>query len=233
MLLSWVPSAVSLATDTDPIATSDPAFSFPQEPKPSLLTLVPPLLICHATGLALYFVPIMGQEMATQHFPVSESEAVVLTVIAIYVAGLALPHNTHRVLMGSGSDRGWMTLKLVALLYLAMQLGCIALINFSLGFLLAITLVPVAAVIQPTGPKYLYAVLLVLVTPAVTLLFCIFLYQELIEYPISLLEGWQRFLQAIAEGLLDHHLYGSIVFPFIAIFVYPCWLLLWNVLFWK
>lgn len=81
--------------------------------------------------------------------------------------------------------------------------------------------------------RSLYALLLVLVTPAATLLLCIFLYQELMEYPISLLEGWQRFLQAIAEGLLDHHLYGSIVFPFIAIFVYPCWLLLWNVLFWK
>ncbi|XP_062987329.1 glycosylphosphatidylinositol anchor attachment 1 protein [Elgaria multicarinata webbii] len=204
-----------------------------EEPKPSLLTLVPPVLICHATGLALYFVPILGQHVATQHFPVSESEAVVLTVIAIYVAGLALPHNTHRALMGAGGDRGWMTLKLLSLLYLAVQLGCIALINFSLGFLLAVTMVPVAALVQPTGPKYLYAALLVLVTPAATLFFCIFLYQELIEYPISVLEGWQRFLQAIAEGLLDHHLYGSIVFPFVAIFVYPCWLLLWNVLFWK
>ncbi|XP_061463201.1 glycosylphosphatidylinositol anchor attachment 1 protein [Rhineura floridana] len=204
-----------------------------EEPKPGLLMLVPPLLICHVTGLALYFVPILGQQVATQHFPVSESEAVVLTVIAIYVAGLALPHNTHRVLTGSGSDRGWMMLKLVSLLYLAVQLSCISLINFSLGFLLAVTMVPVAAVVQPTGPKYLYAVLLVLVTPAATLLSCIFLYQELIEYPISVLEGWQHFLQAIAEGLLDHHLYGSILFPFIAVFVYPCWLLLWNVLFWK
>ncbi|XP_054841149.1 glycosylphosphatidylinositol anchor attachment 1 protein [Eublepharis macularius] len=204
-----------------------------EEPKPSLLTLVPPLLICHATGLALYSLPILGLRMATRHFPVSESEAVVLTAIAIYVAGLALPHNTHRVLTGAGSDRGWMMLKLLSLLYLAMQLGCIALVNFSLGFLLAVTLVPVAAVVQPTGPKPLQAVLLVLVTPAATLLFCIFLYQELVECPITVLEGWQQFLQAIAEGLLDHHLYGSIVFPLVALFVYPCWLLLWNVLFWK
>nr|XP_056710708.1 glycosylphosphatidylinositol anchor attachment 1 protein [Euleptes europaea] len=211
--------------DGDTVAT--------EEPRPSLLALVPPLLICHTAGLALYFVPILGQHMATHHFPVSESEAVVLTVIAIYVAGLALPHNTHRVLTGAGSDRGWMMLKLLSLLYLAMQLGCIALINFSLGFLLAVTIVPVAAVVQPTGPKSLQAMLLVLVTPAATLLFCIFLYHELIEYPITALEGWQRFLQAIAEGLLDHHLYGSIVFPFVAFFVYPCWLLLWNVLFWK
>lgn len=61
-----------------------------------MLTLIPPLLICHATGLALYFVPVWGQQVATEHFPVSESEAVVLTSIGIYVAGLALPHNTHR-----------------------------------------------------------------------------------------------------------------------------------------
>lgn len=67
-----------------------------QDPRPSVLALIPPLLICHATGLALYFVPVWGQPVATEHFPVSESEAVVLTSIGIYVAGLALPHNTHR-----------------------------------------------------------------------------------------------------------------------------------------
>lgn len=60
----------------------------------------------------------------------------------------------RRVLAGAGSHRGWMMLKLLSLLYLAMQLGCIALVNFSLGFLLAVTLVPVAAAVQPTGPKY-------------------------------------------------------------------------------
>lgn len=56
--------------------------------------------------------------------------------------------------MGSGSNQGWMMLKLFALLYLAMQLSCVALINFSLGFLLTITMVPVAAIVQPTGPRY-------------------------------------------------------------------------------
>lgn len=45
-------------------------------------------------------------------------------------------------------------LKLLALLYLAMQLSCVALINFSLGFLLTVTMVPVAAIVQPTGPRY-------------------------------------------------------------------------------
>lgn len=46
-----------------------------------------------------------------------------------------------------------MMLKLLALLYLAMQLSCIALVNFSLGFLLTVTMVPVAAIVQPTGPR--------------------------------------------------------------------------------
>uniref|UniRef100_A0A8B9N0C6 GPI-anchor transamidase component GPAA1 n=1 Tax=Accipiter nisus TaxID=211598 RepID=A0A8B9N0C6_9AVES len=204
-----------------------------EESRPGLLVLVPPLLICHAAGLALYFLPVLGQHVATQHFPVSESEAVVLTVIAIYVAGMALPHNTHRVLAGGGSDRSWMTLKLLALLYLAVQLGCLALLNFSLGFLLAATMVPAAAAVRPTGPKVLLAALLVLATPAVTLLLGIFLQRELVEAPAAVAEGWQLFLAAVAEGLLHHHLYGSLLFPFLALCVYPCWLLLWNVLFWK
>lgn len=56
--------------------------------------------------------------------------------------------------MGSGSNQGWMMLKLFALLYLAMQLSCVALINFSLGFLLTVTMAPVVAIVQPTGPRY-------------------------------------------------------------------------------
>lgn len=47
-----------------------------------------------------------------------------------------------------------MALKLVALIYLALQLGCIALVNFSLGFLLAATMVPAAALTKPHGPRY-------------------------------------------------------------------------------
>lgn len=55
-----------------------------------------PLLISQAMGLALYILPVLGQHVATQHFPVAEAEAVVLTLLAIYAAGLALPHSTQR-----------------------------------------------------------------------------------------------------------------------------------------
>lgn len=58
--------------------------------------MLTPLVISHLTGVALYALPIRFQETAVEHFPVSETEAVVLTAIAIYTAGLALPHNTHR-----------------------------------------------------------------------------------------------------------------------------------------
>lgn len=66
--------------------------------------LVPPVLVCHSAGLALYLLPVRGQHVATQHFPVAEAEAVVLTLIAIYVAGMALPHSTHRY----RGDRGFL-----------------------------------------------------------------------------------------------------------------------------
>ncbi|GAB1299492.1 Glycosylphosphatidylinositol anchor attachment 1 protein [Apodemus speciosus] len=198
-----------------------------------LAPLMAPLLISQAMGLALYFLPVLGQHIATRHFPVAEAEAVVLTLLAIYVAGLALPHNTHRVVSSQVPDRGWMTLKLVALIYLALQLGCIALLNFSLGFLLAATMVPAAALTKPHGPRTLYAALLVVTSPAVTLFGSLFLWRELQEIPLSLAEGWQLFLTALAQGVLEHYTYGALLFPILALGLYPCWLLFWNVLFWK
>ncbi|KAI5929500.1 Glycosylphosphatidylinositol anchor attachment 1 protein [Manis javanica] len=198
-----------------------------------LASLVAPLLISQAVGLALYVLPVLGQHVAAQHFPVAEAEAVVLTLLAIYAAGLALPHNTHRVVSAQAPDRAWMALKLVALIYLALQLACITLTNFSLGFLLAATMVPAAVLTKPYGPRPLYAALLVLTSPAATLLGSLFLWRELQEAPLSLAEGWQLFLVALAQGVLEHHIYGAVLFPLLSLGLYPCWLLFWNVLFWR
>ena len=63
------------------------------------------------------------------------------------------PVHLPRFLVGEGTEKGWKVLKLVALLYLAVLLGCTALINFSLGFILAVTLVPIAAFVTPHLPK--------------------------------------------------------------------------------
>lgn len=60
---------------------------------------------------------------------------------------------SYRLLTGEGTEMGWRVLKLVAVLYLAVLLSCTALINFSLGFILALTLVPVAAFVTPHQPK--------------------------------------------------------------------------------
>uniref|UniRef100_G1RHK8 Glycosylphosphatidylinositol anchor attachment 1 n=1 Tax=Nomascus leucogenys TaxID=61853 RepID=G1RHK8_NOMLE len=217
----------------EPGGTPGPSVPLPPSQGVGLASLVAPLLISQAMGLALYVLPVLGQHVATQHFPVAEAEAVVLTLLAIYAAGLALPHNTHRVVSTQAPDRGWMALKLVALIYLALQLGCIALTNFSLGFLLATTMVPAAALAKPHGPRTLYAALLVLTSPAATLLGSLFLWRELQEAPLSLAEGWQLFLAALAQGVLEHHTYGALLFPLMSLGLYPCWLLFWNVLFWK
>ncbi|XP_066121542.1 glycosylphosphatidylinositol anchor attachment 1 protein [Saccopteryx bilineata] len=214
-------------------AASRPGPPLPAAQGVALASLVAPLLISQAMGLALYILPVLGQHVAAQHFPVAEAEAVVLTLLAIYAAGLALPHNTHRVVSTQAPDRGWMALKLVALIYLALQLACIALTNFSLGFLLAATMVPAAVLTEPYGPWPLYAALLVLTSPAATLLGSLFVWRELQEAPLSLAEGWQLFLAALAQGVLEHHTYGALLFPLLALGLYPCWLLFWNVLFWK
>lgn len=51
--------------------------------------------------------------------------------------------------------------------------------------------------------------------------------------PVSFLDGWMLYLSVISQGILDHALYGSLVYPLVALLVYPCWLLFWNILFWK
>lgn len=50
---------------------------------------------------------------------------------------------------------------------------------------------------------------------------------------MSFLDGWMLYLSVISQGILDHALYGSLVYPLVALLVYPCWLLFWNILFWK
>ncbi|XP_066065448.1 glycosylphosphatidylinositol anchor attachment 1 protein, partial [Chamaea fasciata] len=204
----------------------------PGEAPRGLLYLLPPVLVSAGAGAALYLLPVRGQAVATQHFPVGEAEAVVLALIGIYVAGMALPHSTHRALSGGG-QRGWMSLKLVALLALALLLTCLALLNFSLGFLLGVTLVPPAAAVRPGGNRLPLAVLLVLTTPGVTLFLAVLVERELLEAPAGLGEAWQRYLGALGQGLLQEHLHGAHLSPLLALGAYPCWLLLWNVLFWK
>ncbi|XP_030826403.1 glycosylphosphatidylinositol anchor attachment 1 protein [Camarhynchus parvulus] len=204
----------------------------PGEARGGLLWLVPPVLVSWGAGTALYLLPVRGQAVAAQHFPVGEAEAVVLALIGIYVAGMALPHSTHRALSGGG-QRGWMSLKLVALLALALLLSCLALLNFSLGFLLGVTLVPPAAAVRPGGNRLPLAVLLVLTTPGLSLFLAVLLERELLEAPAGLGEAWQRFLGALGQGLLQEHLHGAHLSPLLCLGAYPCWLLLWNVLFWK
>lgn len=81
--------------------------------------------------------------------------------------------------------------------------------------------------------RVLSAFILVILSPACTLLFSVFFFQELQEVPVSFQEGWLLYLSVISQGILDHSLYGSLVYPLIALLVYPCWLLFWNILFWK
>ncbi|XP_023803322.1 glycosylphosphatidylinositol anchor attachment 1 protein isoform X2 [Cyanistes caeruleus] len=102
-----------------------------------------------------------------------------------------------------------------------------------LGFLLGVTLVPPAAAVRPGGNRFPLAVLLLLTSPGVSLFLAVLLERELLEAPAGLGEAWQRFLGALGQGLLQEHLHGAHLSPLLTLGAYPCWLLLWNVLFWK
>lgn len=228
----WLQLQHSDAAPTQRMGGGDGAPRGAEDPPVGLLSLLPPVLVSHGAGLALYSLPVVGHRVAALHFPVAEAEAVVLSMMAIYVAGMALPHSAHRA--GSGRcSGGWRPLKLLALLYLCALLGCAALLNFSLGLVLAVSMVPAAAAVSPDAPRALRGALLVLCTPALTLLLCIFVHRELQERPAAPAEGWQLFLRALQDAVLQHHLHGAAAFPCVALLAYPCWLMLWNVLCWE
>lgn len=65
----------------------------PLSSSPGILSILTPVVISHMTGVALYTLPILSQQMAVQHFPVSETEIVVLTAIVIYTAYCFLAHS--------------------------------------------------------------------------------------------------------------------------------------------
>lgn len=92
---------------------------------------------------------------------------------------------------------------------------------------------PVYATCLSPVLRTLSAFIMVILSPAFTLLFSVFIFQELQEMPVSFQDGWLLFLSVISQGVLDHSLYGSLVYPLVALLVYPCWLLFWNILFWK
>lgn len=60
---------------------------------------------------------------------------------------------------------------------------------------------------------------MVLLSPGCTLLYCVFVFQELQETPVSLQDGWMLFLSVISQGILDHALYGSLVYPLLALLI--------------
>lgn len=145
-----------------------------------------------------------------------------------------------RVVSTQAPDKGWMALKLVALIYLALT-GSITLTNFSLGFLLAASMVPAAAVTKPSGldraaqprcractppqgvPPHIPPPL-VLLPPSPGSSRCPAGADEPSSYSWAacscggasgkhrslLAEGWQLFLAALAQGVLEHHTYGSL-----------------------
>ncbi|KAK6302741.1 hypothetical protein J4Q44_G00270960 [Coregonus suidteri] len=171
-----------------------------QPSSPGVLSILTPVVISHMTGVALYTLPILSQQMAVQHFPVSETEAVVLTAIVIYTAGPATQHRASCSSVGFWKDRAGLEGAEAGGSTIA---GCVT--GLHCPHQLPAGLHPgsvLAAFITPHTPKVLSAVIMVLLSPGCALLYCVF--QALQETPVSLQNGWMLFLSVISQGILNH-----------------------------
>ncbi|XP_058462520.1 glycosylphosphatidylinositol anchor attachment 1 protein [Malaya genurostris] len=130
-------------------------------------------------------------------------------------------------------------LQIAVLLELGTALLTVGMLNFSLGFILSVIIVPIVLILQPRQEGFL--------NKGCSGLFCTILHPLVIVYLILLVVTCALFPELTVNGLLgkaltatmdaitysvvDSMIYGNWLFNVIALIFLPAWILLWFVIF--
>ncbi|XP_038046352.1 glycosylphosphatidylinositol anchor attachment 1 protein-like [Patiria miniata] len=211
-------------------------------PRP-LSTIMPLLIGASVTGALLYISPEFFMSRLGNVFKLTPEELVSLGVMALFVGGAMFPHIIRRK-MSSPSDPGevaaeWQLLKSFALIWQAVILSAISMMNFSLAFFISVAMVPISAVVKPssrTPLRLLNAVLLLLISPPVLLFLFLAIFNAATS-PISdggelLSTTLQMSKHALYRAVVDGYVFGNLSYGLATMVVFPNWLMLWLVV-WK
>ncbi|XP_022080896.1 glycosylphosphatidylinositol anchor attachment 1 protein-like isoform X1 [Acanthaster planci] len=206
-------------------------------------TIMPLLIGASVTGALLYISPEFFMSRLATAFKLTPEEIVSLGVMGLFVGSIMLPHIIRRK-MSSPSDPGqataeWQLLKSVALIWQAVILSAISMINFSLAFFLSVAMVPISAVIRPSSRtlfRLLNAILLLLISPPILLFLFLAIYNAATSPIVDITELLSVTLQmskhAMYRSVVDGYLYGNWSYGLATMVVFPNWLMLWLVV-WK
>ena len=206
-------------------------------------SVIPLLIGTSMTGALLYISPEMFITRFHLAFKLTSEEVVSLGVMALFVAGAMFPYISRRR-MTSISDASqavaeWQLLKSIALIWQAVILSAISMINFSLAFFISIVVVPISAIVRPSSKtllRLLNAMLLLIISPPALLFLFLMVYNAATasnpQFGELLLTTFQMSQHALYRAVVDGYLFGNWSYCLATIVIFPNWLMLWLVI-WK
>ncbi|XP_053689750.1 glycosylphosphatidylinositol anchor attachment 1 protein [Sabethes cyaneus] len=206
-----------------------------QQPKVNYVQIGSLVLLAHSIGAATTVLPFHSGLNAYLHeanFTTQFSLFVIL--VSISVLTLILPFFVP--LLDSFNSE---VLQIVVLLELGTVLLTVGMLNFSLGLILSVVVVPIVLMLQPRKEGFLNRgssrFFCLLLHPLVVVLLTVFsvtyvLFPELSLYAL-IEKAVAASMDAITYSLVDSMIYGNWLFNLVALIFLPSWTLLWFLMF--
>ena len=158
--------------------------------------------------------------------------------MALFTACLLLPRTVAK--KSQSADKrlifDWELLKSIGLIFQSLVLFSIALMNISLAFFLAVFIVPVTIIAQPTTKRILgwaQKFLLLLLCPAIQVFIAsvITTMKERYKGSWDLFDkSWRNMKHGLLLTIIDRYLFGSWMYGLFCFAILPTWLLFWTII---
>ncbi|XP_029633709.1 glycosylphosphatidylinositol anchor attachment 1 protein isoform X2 [Octopus sinensis] len=229
-----------LSKDVNDIEDDDSLKNDPDEQEDKsrdLLSIIPMIILSFLVGLMTYYLPDVFNSHA-RHLKIPTDEAITYGLMALFSAWLFFPRfiskKPHE--FDNGFQVDWPLLKCVTLIFQSLVLFSIALMNISLAFFLAATIIPVSVIVQPVSNKLLQclqSVLLLLVSPPVLIYLASVVSVIDEQRPDSVIDiivnAWSQLKDTVLLSILDYSLLSCWTYPVFCFAIYPNWIMLWGV----
>eukprot|EP00058_Branchiostoma_floridae_P027032 XP_002612523.1 hypothetical protein BRAFLDRAFT_120979 [Branchiostoma floridae] len=199
-------------------------------------SLVPVVACCQVAGFIASISPMVMTGVG-HLFGTKPYQALITGATGMFFASLFMPKCITRTRLACTVNtlRLW---KCAALVLQAIILAATAAANFSLGMLLAFTMVPVCAMVRPGKLRFLQAVVMLLVSPfgLLTIYTGLYLYLTVTEYHgifPSAIHLCTVVYYNILSGVVHGYVLGTWQYTLLALAVFPNWLFFWCIVFKK
>lgn len=197
---------------------------------------IPTFIGVHVCGVLLYLSPEFFVSSFSSYFGLSSGEALVTGLAAVFtgITLLQVFNKSDQQEVEDNQEKKWMLLKCYALVWQAVSLLALSMINFSLAFLVAIFTIPVFAVCRPYN-NFIFSVLnklmLLLVSPPLLLCLLIAAHDIIFKgHSISLntiANVGSVAMGSIPSAVIDQYLFNDWTFAVVTLVLFPSWQMFW------